>query len=272
MKQKDLPSNISRTTTGRGFSAIILILSGALVVYIAYPILNTFSIIEPAILLESITRPQVVNAFLLSLTTATISTLLLALFGIPLAYCLVRYNFPGKFLVKIITIVPLVIPPLASGALLLGIFGPYSLLGLSLPVEFTQSVIGVIIAQTYVSSPFMILLAQAAFESVDVSYEKVSRVLGKGRLETFFRISLPLASTGIIVGFIMAWIRAVGELGATMMMAYNPHTISIQIFEDNAVGGFQHAIPGILLVILLSIFVLAVFSVVKKREGLRIGW
>lgn len=271
MEQKDISPGISRRS-GSGLSIIFLILAGGLVVYIAYPIANIVTIIEPNTLLESITRIQVANAFLLSLVTATVSTLLLALFGIPLAYCMARYNFAGKFLLRVLILVPLVIPPLASGTLLLGIFGPYAPVGRAFPVEFTQSVIGIVIAQTYVSSPFMILLAQAGFESVDESYEKVARVLGKGRVETFLRISLPLARTGIIAGFIMAWVRAVGELGATMMMAYNPHTISIQIFEDNAVGGFQQTIPGVLLVIVLSVIVLGIFSMIRRGEGLKLGW
>ncbi len=95
--------------------------------------------------------------------------------------------------------------------------------------------------------------------------------MGKGRFETFLRVSLPLAKTGIIAGFIMTWVRSVGELGATMMMAYNPHTVSIQIFEDNAIGGFQNTVPLIILVMLLSVIVLGVFSIVKK-EGLNLGW
>ncbi len=272
MTQKDISYGISRGTKARGFSTLLLILSGALIAYIAYPIVNIATILEPATLLESIARPQIANAFLLSLATATISTLLLALFGIPLAYTMARYDFRGKFLLRLFIILPLVIPPLASGALLLGIFGPYTPLGRSFPVDFTQSPLGVIIAQIYISSPFMILLAQSAFESVDESYEKVSRVLGKNRLQTFLQVSLPLAKTGVMAGIIMSWVRAVGELGATMMMAYNPHTISIQIFEDNAVGGFGQTVPGILLVILLSVAVLAVFSTVKKGEGLKFGW
>lgn len=272
MKQGDQSTGISKNMKGRGFGIIFLILSGALVAYIAIPIANIATFVEPTTLLESITRPQIGNAFLLSLATATISTLLLALFGIPLAYSIVRYHFPGKFLLRLIIIIPLILPPLASGTLLLGVFGPYTPLGRSLPIETTQSVFGIIIAQVYVSSPFMILLAQSAFESVDESYEKVARVLGMNRLQIFLRVSLPLAKTGIMVGFIMAWVRAVGELGATMMMAYNPHTISIQIFEDNAIGGFGQTIPGILLVILLSVVVLAVFSVVRKGEGLKLGW
>ena len=153
-------------------------------------------------------------------------------------------------------------------------YGPRSNLVQYFPgVEFTQSMFGVIIAQTYIASPFMILASQAAFESVDESYEKVARSLGKNKLETFFRISLPLAKTGIIIGIMMSWVRAVGELGATMMMAYNPHTISIQIFEDNAIGGLRQAVSGIILVVLLAALVLAVFYITgtKGRQLISLG-
>ena len=254
----------------QGFNFIILILSGIAIAYIAYPLATILTFIEPSKLLDSLTRPQVWNAFILSLISATISTLLLSLFGIPLAYFLARHttNFPGKFLLRVIIIIPLVLPPLASGALLLGVFGPNSPLGQAFPgVEFTQSILGVIIAQTYVASPFMILASQAAFESVDESYEKIARVLGKTRLETFFMISLPLAKTGLVIGFIMSWVRAVGELGATIMMAYNPHTISIQIFEDNSIGGLRQAVPGIILVILLSVLAIIIFYIITRKKA-----
>ena len=254
----------------QGFNVIILILSGIAIAYIAYPLATILTFIEPSKLLDSLTRPQVWDAFVLSLISATISTLLLSLFGIPLAYFLARHttNFPGRFLLRVIIIIPLVLPPLASGALLLGVFGPNSPLGQAFPgVEFTQSILGVIIAQTYVASPFMILASQAAFESVDESYEKIARVLGKTRLETFFKISLPLAKTGIVIGFIMSWVRAVGELGATIMMAYNPHTISIQIFEDNSIGGLRQAVPGIILVILLSILAISMFYIITRKKA-----
>jgi molybdate/tungstate transport system permease protein len=253
----------------QGFNIIILVLSGIAIAYISYPLVTILIFVEPPKLLESLSRPQVGYAFILSTVSATISTILLSLFGIPLAYFLARYsNFPGKFFLRVIVIIPLVIPPLASGALLLGVFGPYSSLVQAFPrVEFTQSMLGVIIAQTYVASPFMILASQAAFESVDESYEKIARVLGKTRLEIFFRISLPLAKTGIVIGFILSWVRAVGELGATMMMAYNPHTISIQIFEDNAIGGLRKAIPDIMLAILLSIIAIAMlYIIIRKRH------
>jgi molybdate/tungstate transport system permease protein len=261
----------------QAFNIIIIVLSGITVAYVAYPLLTIFMFVKSAMLLNDILRPQVTNAFVLSLASATISTSFLCLFGIPLSYFLARFhNFRGKFLLRIVVIIPLVLPPLASGALLLGVFGPYSPMGKAFPgVEFTQSMVGIIIAQTYVASPFMILASQAAFESVDESYENVARVLGRSRIETFFRISLPLAKSGIVIGVILSWVRAVGELGATMMMAYNPHTISIQIFEDNAMGGLRNAIPDIVLAIGLSIIaVFVVYSTRRQKEKnvLKLQW
>jgi molybdate/tungstate transport system permease protein len=259
-----------------GFNVVILVLSSMTVVYIAYPLITIFIFSEPSSkLLDSLTRPEVSDALVLSLISATISTLLLSLFGIPLAYFLARYeNFLAKFLFRIIIIIPLVLPPLATGSLLLGAFGPYSPLVQAFPgIEFTQSMVGVIIAQTYVASPFMILASQVAFESVDESYEKIARILGKSRVETFFMVLLPLARTGIVIGFIMSWVRSIGELGATMMMAYNPHTISIQIFEDNAIGGLRQAVPSIILVILLSIVAVVTifyFTIRKKQDILKL--
>ena len=139
---------------------------------------------------------------------------------------------------------------------LLGAFGPLSPIMKMFPtLDFTQSVAGIIIAQFYVASPFMILASEMAFESFDESYELMSRVLGKTRFETFIQVSVPLAKTGIIIGFIMSWVKGCRGCGATIMMAYNPHTISIQIFEDNAIGGLSRAIPDIFFSIILSVIV-----------------
>lgn len=136
----------------QGFNVIILVLSGITLAYILFPLTTLLTFLDPLSIMESLTRPQVWDAFILSLITATISTAILSFFGIPLAYFLARYsNFRGKFILRVIIIIPLVLPPLASGALLLGMFGPTSLIIQAFPeVEFTQSILGVIIAQTYV--------------------------------------------------------------------------------------------------------------------------
>jgi molybdate/tungstate transport system permease protein len=260
----------------QGFNITILVLSGIALAYVAYPLASLLVFEEPTTLSHAVLRPQLTSAFMLSVFSATVSTLILSVFGIPLSYFLARFkNFPGKFILRTIVIVPLVLPPLASGALLLGVFGPYSPIVKAFPaVEFTQSVLGIIIAQTYVASPFMILASQAAFESVDESYENIARVLGKTRFETFFEVSLPLAKTGIVIGLILSWVRAIGELGATMMMAYNPHTISVQIFEDNAIDGLRTAVPDIILTLVLSLIAVFVFHITRRQrqDVLRFQW
>ncbi len=266
-------SNLTSTRTGlSGFTLTVLILLALLILYIVYPLIGLIFISGSINLAEELTRPEIINAFLLSITTATVSTLILSIFGIPLAYAIARYQFKFKLLLRLVVIIPLVLPPLASGAILLNAFGPYSLIGQAIPIDFTQSVVGIILSQLYVASPFIILPAQAAFEAVPSKYETAARVLGKKKSEVFFMISIPLARTGILVGILMAWIRSVGELGATMMMSYNPHTISIQIFEDNAIGGLKNTVPGIIWLIILSIFALTAFLFIKRHQSLRFGW
>ena len=245
---------------------------GFLILYISYPLLGLAYIGRSINWVESLTRPETIHAFLLSLGTATVSTLILSIFGIPLAYALARFHFRFKFLLRLIVILPLVLPPLASGTMLLGVFGPYSFLGRTMPLDYTQSVLGIIIAQTYVASPFIILPSQAAFEAIPERFETMARVLGKRKSEVFIRVSLPLAKTGILVGLLMAWIRSIGELGATLMMAYNPHTISIQIFEDNAIGGIRNSVAGIVWVVILSIIALGVFLYLKRSRPIGLGW
>ncbi|HKR72510.1 MAG TPA: ABC transporter permease subunit [Candidatus Nitrosocosmicus sp.] len=234
--------------------------------YIIYPFISIVTFFDSENVISSIQRPEIVDAFILSIVTASVSTGIIILFGIPLAYCLSRYNFPGKSVLFIVVVIPLVLPPLASGALLLGVFNPSSILNIWFPkIEFTQSIIGIIIAQTYVASPFLILASLTAFGSIDRSLEDIARVLGKKNWQVFMKVSLPLAKKGILIGIVMTWIRAIGELGATLMLAYNPHTISIQIYEDNAIGGLTNAIPSILMSIALSIVLVAVYSILVKR-------
>jgi molybdate/tungstate transport system permease protein len=242
---------------------------GFLILYISYPLLGLAYIGRSINWVESLTRPETIHAFLLSLGTATVSTLILSIFGIPLAYALARFHFRFKFLLRLVVILPLVLPPLASGTMLLGVFGPYSFLGRTMPLDYTQSVLGIIIAQTYVASPFIILPSQAAFEAIPDRFETMARVLGKRKSEVFIRVSLPLAKTGILVGLLMAWIRSIG---ATLMMAYNPHTISIQIFEDNAIGGIRNSVAGIVWVVILSIIALGVFLYLKRSRPIGLGW
>ncbi len=252
------------------FKLLIYFVSALGLLYIVYPFTSIVIFIDIENTIKSIQRPELVDALVLSIVTASISTAIVILFGIPLAYFLSRYDFPGKSLLFIIVIIPLVLPPLASGALLLGVFNPNSGISNLFPeVDFTQSTIGIILAQTYVASPFMILTSMAAFGTIDRTLENIARILGKRNWQVFVQITLPLAKKGILIGIVMTWVRAIGELGATLMLAYNPHTLSIQIYEDNAIGGLSYAIPSIILSIILSMILVVVYTTLIKKFDTR---
>lgn len=190
-----------------GFNILLSILVIILVLYIVLPFLGLLFVIPYTNLIDSLKRIELLDSVILSLTTATISTALVSVFGIPLAFVLARFQFKAKFLIHMVVIIPLVLPPLASGTMLLGIFGPYSYIGKLVPMNFTQSVLGVVIAQTFIALPFLILPTQSAFESVPERYEIVARTLGKRKWQVFLTVSIPLAKTGIFIGMLMAWIR-----------------------------------------------------------------
>ncbi|MDJ0270317.1 MAG: ABC transporter permease [Aigarchaeota archaeon] len=255
------------------FAAILIILACVLLIYIILPIAGVFFRVDIYNVAQSFSRPQLISALGLSIQTATIATFLAALTGVPLAYILARGSSRLSDIIRVLVALPLVFPPLIAGAALLNIYGltsPIGQLARELGIQLTQSPIGIVLAQLFVSSPFVVLSAAAAFERIDKYYEYVSRTLGKSPGETFIRVTLPLAWRGIATGLILAWIRAMGEFGATVMMAYNPKTVSIQLWEDNAVGGLSMALPGVVVVILTILILLAAWawiSLGRQRES-----
>ncbi|HVX01641.1 MAG TPA: ABC transporter permease [Nitrososphaera sp.] len=235
---------------------VYAILGIILLAYLVVPLANlTPAIFARQDFIGDFSRPEVLSALGVSFLTASISACIAAFFGIPLAYLLARRNFRGKSLVSMLVVLPLVMPPLISGTTILLAF---SSAGISHLV--TQSLPGIILAQLYVASPFMVISSRVALEGVDENYEKMSRVLGKSEFETFRRITLPLAKSGIIAGFVLTWIRALGEFGATLIVSYSPHTISIQAWQDYLSGGIYYAIPDVILVVLVAIGVLSLIE------------
>jgi molybdate/tungstate transport system permease protein len=206
----------------------------------------------------------------LSLQTATVSTIICAILGIPSAYFISRSKSVTLFnIFRVLMTFPLALPPLISGALLLNVYGKESILGMAaqqVGIQLTQSPIGIVLAQTYVISPFVILSSLAGFQRIDPNYEYASRILGKGMALTFLNISLPLAAKEIAAGLVLAWMRAIGEFGANVMMAYNPKTISVQLWENNAMGGLNLVIPGVVIVLIFSFISLIFWSWVTNQS------
>ena len=170
---------------------------------------------------------------------AALATLLILPPGIALAWFLARYRFPGKSLVETLITLPLVMPPVATGLLLLKLLGRRGPLGgplhdwLGLDVVFTWR--GVAVAMAVMSFPFLVRTARVGFERVDPLLEKSARTLGAGRWQVFFRVTLPLASGGVTAGTLLAFARALGEFGATILVAGNipgrTTTLSVAIYN-----------------------------------------
>lgn len=262
------------------FTILLLILAIIFLAYIMLPVLGIVLRLgllhQDDLTTAAVLNSQTMSAMLLSLQTATISTAICTFMGIPLAYIIVRSKSRFTLFLRIAMALPLAIPPLISGALLLNIYGESSPLGMlaeNTGFRLTQSPVGIVLAQVFVISPFVVLTASAGIERVDKHYEYASRILGRNAALTFFSVTIPLASKEIAAGIILAWIRAIGEFGANVMMAYNPKTISIQLWEYNALGGLKLVIPGVLIVMIISFASLAfwfwVIDLGRKRESRR---
>ncbi|XGI82829.1 ABC transporter permease [Halorutilales archaeon Cl-col2-1] len=243
-----------------GDYALFGLLGGILAVYILYPFVTFFAGAH-GVSLADFTRSDVVSSVRYSLTTAPVSTALATFFGVPLAYFLSRSEFKGKLLVESVVVLPLVLPPVVGGVMLLTGFGSFTPIGSianAFGVSLTNSYVGIVVAQTFVASPFVVITSRAGFDSVE-EYERASRSLGKGPVETFFRVSLPLASGNILAGVVLTFARSLGEFGATMMTAYNPHTMPTQIWVTFMSRGVFATLP--IVVILASVGLTAVVGI-----------
>jgi molybdate transport system permease protein len=175
--------------------------------------------------LADLTAPAVLDALRLSMVSSLAATVLSVVLGVPLAWVYARVEFPGRTLLRGLTTLPMVLPPVVGGIALLvafgrrGVFGErlFDLFGLRLP--FTTA--GVIVAETFVAMPFLVLTVEAALRSMDRRFEEAARTLGASRTHVFRTITLPLVGPSIGAGMVLCWARALGEFGATITFAGN---------------------------------------------------
>jgi molybdate transport system permease protein len=173
--------------------------------------------VPPGDLLERLDDPASIDALRLSLETTAISLGLIVALGTPAAYLLATRRFRGRTFVVTAVELPLVLPPAVAGIGLLAAFGPRGIT--QTPIDIALTTAGVIAAQTFVASPFYIRQAQAAFAAVDPSLLEASRTLGSSAAGTFARVAVPVALPGLLTGAALAWGRALGEFGATLIVA-----------------------------------------------------
>ena len=196
------------------------------------------------------------TALRLSLYCSTWATALAVLFGVPLAWLLARVSFPGRGLARALCTLSMVLPPVVAGVALFYALGRRGLVGQYLDrwfgftLPFTTW--GVIVAQTFVAMPFLVITVEAAFRQLDTRYEEAARTLGASRGYVFRRVTLPAIRPGLVAGAVLAWARALGEFGATITFAGNfpgrTQTMPLAIYIANETNPDEAIVLSLVLI------------------------
>ncbi|MCO5176115.1 MAG: ABC transporter permease [Thermomicrobiales bacterium] len=264
-----------RLTVASPTWVLLALASVALIVFLALPLVAIFIRGIPAGALTAALDNEVVRqALTLSVVTTCISLALVLVLGTPVAYLLARYRFRGHQLLDTLVDLPMVLPPAVAGVALLMAFGRRGVLGPFLSdigIEIPFTTLAVVIAQTFVAVPFYVRSARAGFESIDPGLEEVAGTLGASRMTIFRTVTIPLALPALLGGAVMAWARALGEFGATLMFAGNfagrTQTMPLAIYQTLESGKLDSALALSIILVVVSFTVLFVFKYLVRRSA-----
>jgi molybdate transport system permease protein len=256
---------------------VIVILAIIVLTYFLFvllPIVAVFLRIEPSQVNAQLHNTVILEAIKLSLFTSGVATLIALVLAVPTAYFMATRNFHGKTIIDTLIDLPIVLPPAVAGVALLYAFAPKGLLGPilnRLGLIIPGSTIAVIIAETFVASPFLLRSAKTGFENMDRDVINSAKMLTGSRLRVFVTVTLPLSVRAIISGAMMTWARALGEFGATLMFAGSlagitqtmPLAIYLLLYSD--------PLAGVMLSIILIVIAFSVLIIVKLIEQKRYG-
>ncbi len=250
----------------RLFTAGLVLAAATALTFLLLPLVAIFLRVPPGDLFAQLGSDVVIDAIVVTLKANVIAQALILLVGTPAAYLIAGRSFRGRDLVVTLVELPLVLPPAVAGIALLAAFGRLGLLGGTFEVLGISVGIGtqtaVILAVTYVASPFYFRQAIASFEALDPALLDASRTLGAGPARTFFRIALPLASTGLAAGAALSFARGLGEFGATIMFAGSlqgvTQTLSLAIYAQFDLNFDTALALGALLVVASGVILLTV--------------
>jgi molybdate transport system permease protein len=207
-------------------------------VFLVLPVVAIFADTSPARMFDALGDPSSTEALRLSLETTAIAMAIIVLVGTPAAYLLATRSFRGRATIVTLLELPLVLPPAVAGIGLLAALGPNGLFGglvADAGIQLVLTTAGVIVALTFVAAPFYLRQAQSAFAALDQSWLDASRTLGAGEARTLARVAIPAALPGLSAGLALAWGRALGEFGATLMFAGSfrgvTQTVPLAIYE-----------------------------------------
>ena len=253
------------------FRAFCIILAIFFTAILFVSIAFLFFIPSPREIWKSMTSPEMIFSLKLSVITATVSTIVVMVLGIPIGYSLSRFSFFGKSIVKSIIDLPMAFPELVLGLSLLLFFGnnyiskPLEIFGLK--IVFTK--FGIVVAQMFTALPYATRIIYSAFEGVNRRYELVTRSLGYGEFETFTKVTLPLAKKGLFASTIITFARCMGAFGAVLILAggayMNTETLPITLYLNMSYGNLGMAITSGIVLIVVSFVAIIAF---EKLEGL----
>ena len=203
----------------------VLVLAGIAVLFFALPLVGLLWRAPWTGVWSYLTEDNALTALRLSVICSLWATLLSIIFGVPLAWMLARVDFPGRSVVRALCTLSMVLPPVVGGVALFFALGRRGLVGQYLDrwfdVRLPFTTAGVVVAQTFVAMPFLVITVEAALRQLDSRYEDASRTLGGSRWYTFWRVTLPTIRPALVAGAVLAWARALGVFGAPITFAGN---------------------------------------------------
>lgn len=253
-------------------SVVAALMASLLLLFLAAPILRLVSEGGAQGLARLGADAELRRSLLLTGFTATAATALGVLGGTPLAWALARKRFPGRAVLSALLDLPLLIPHPVAGIALLLLLGRESAVG-SAALEFGLRIVGtplgIVAAMLFVSAPLFVSGAREAFAKVDERYEGVARTLGDSPWRAFRRVTLPLASRGLLASAVVMWARAVSEFGAIVILTYNPKVVSVLSYDRFTSHGLREALPVAAVLALLALLPLTLLRALRTDAGSR---
>ncbi|WP_127792730.1 ABC transporter permease [Agromyces sp. LHK192] len=266
---------MTRTATLRDIPPLVIVPAAIGVAVLVLPLLALLARVDWTTFVADATSPAAVEALGLSLATATASTACCLVLGVPLALVIARASGRLAGWLRALVTIPLVLPPMVGGIALLYLLGRTSPLGqwlddaVGLRLPFTTA--AVIIAQTFVALPFLVLSVEGTVRAAGTAYERVAATLGASRWTAFRRITLPLAAPGLVAGTVLCFARALGEFGATALFAGNAagttRTMPLAIYTAFNGAGVTQGTAVALSLMLLAVAVVILVLVRGWRPG-----
>ena len=255
---------------GLSFRRATIAVAFLFTLFLFLAIATLFFVPRPSEILEALKSEEMLYSLKLSLITASISTLLVILIGIPTGYALSRFNSPGKNAVKSILDLPMAFPELVLGLALLLLFGRtaigQALSDLGIKVVFTK--LGIVVAQFFTALPYAVRVIYTTFEGISPRYELVARSLGYSEFETFRKVTLPMAKDGLFASTIITFARSMGAFGAVLILAggsyMNTEILPVALYLNISYGNIGMAITSGIVLVVVSFLAILLF---ERLEG-----